>query len=192
LPPDTTFTIAKAGGVLATVGLALLLFTRSRPGSRWLRGLLAVAAAWIAGIAYTIYVYNPAGDAGPLDHYIRFYYVSAEKQQRTIEAGYVSRSGIEPSKRPVNPIVIVKGYDDVPAWYDAGCAAIRVSYKPQLTTAIEARCDPSLELYPPSLPGWMYALAPLAPLAALLYFGTTRWLPYIRARRIRASRVTPP
>jgi hypothetical protein len=61
LPPDTIFTIAKAGGVLATVGLALVLFTRSRPGSRWLRGLLAVAAAWIAGIAYTIYVYNPAG-----------------------------------------------------------------------------------------------------------------------------------
>jgi Mn2+/Fe2+ NRAMP family transporter len=61
LPPDTIFTIAKAGGVLATVGLALVLFTRGRPASRWLRGLLAVIAAWVVGIAYTIYVYNPAG-----------------------------------------------------------------------------------------------------------------------------------
>jgi Mn2+/Fe2+ NRAMP family transporter len=61
LPPDTIFTIVKAGSVLATVGLALFLFTRSRPMKRWFRGLLAVAAAWITGIAYTIYVYNPAG-----------------------------------------------------------------------------------------------------------------------------------
>jgi hypothetical protein len=61
LPPDTIFTIVNAGGVLATVGLALLLFTRSRPKGRWLRGLLAVAAAWGSGIVYTIYVYNPAG-----------------------------------------------------------------------------------------------------------------------------------
>jgi hypothetical protein len=61
LPPDTIFTIAKVGGVLVTVGLALLLFTRSRPKGRWLRGLLAVAAAWVSGIVYTIYVYNPAG-----------------------------------------------------------------------------------------------------------------------------------
>jgi hypothetical protein len=61
LPPDTIFTIVKAGNVLATVGLALLVFTRSRPVKRWLRGLVAVAAAWFAGIVYAIYVYNPAG-----------------------------------------------------------------------------------------------------------------------------------
>jgi len=61
LPPDTIFTVAKVGHVLVTVGLALLLFTRSWPANRWLRGLLAVAAAWISGIVYTIYVYNPAG-----------------------------------------------------------------------------------------------------------------------------------
>jgi hypothetical protein len=61
LPPDTIFTIAKAGGVLATVGLACILFTRTLPKNRWLRGVLAVAAAWGTGIVYTIYVYNPAG-----------------------------------------------------------------------------------------------------------------------------------
>ena len=61
MPPDTIFTIVKAGGVLATVGLALFLFTRPWPGNRWVRGLLAVASAWVIGIAYTIYVYNPAG-----------------------------------------------------------------------------------------------------------------------------------
>lgn len=61
MPPDTIFTIVKAGRVLATIGLALLLYTRARPKSRWLRGLLAVAGAWISGIVYTIYVYNPAG-----------------------------------------------------------------------------------------------------------------------------------
>ena len=125
-------------------------------------------------------------DAGPLDNYIRFYYVGEDKQQRTIEAGYVSRSDIEPSKLPVNPIVVVQGYDDVPAWYDASCAAVRISYTPQRSTKVEARCDPSLELFtPPVVPGWMYALVPLAPFAALFYFGIARGLRAFRARRVR-------
>jgi hypothetical protein len=92
----------------------------------------------VAEIRYIETHINMPNDAGPLDHHIRFYYVGEDKQQRTIEAGYVSRSDIEPSKLPVNPIVIVQGYEDVPAWYDAGCAAVRISYTPQKSTKVEA------------------------------------------------------
>ena len=65
MPPDTLFTIVQAGRVLATVGLALLIFQRSQPANRWLRGLFAVVAGWVSAVVYTIWVYNPAGiDAG--------------------------------------------------------------------------------------------------------------------------------
>ena len=61
MPPDTVFTIVQAGRVLATVGLALVIFQRAQPANRWLRGLIAVVAGWLSAVAYTVYVYNPAG-----------------------------------------------------------------------------------------------------------------------------------
>jgi hypothetical protein len=63
LSPDTIFKFAEAGQGLVTYGLAVLLFCLRRPNSRLLRGLLAVLAAWVASVVYTIYVYNPAGIA---------------------------------------------------------------------------------------------------------------------------------
>jgi Na+-driven multidrug efflux pump len=63
LSPETIFKFVEAGQGLVTYGLAVFLFCLRRPSNRLLRGLLAVLAAWIAGIVYTICVYNPAGIA---------------------------------------------------------------------------------------------------------------------------------
>ena len=63
LTPGTIFKLAEAGLGLVTYGLAVFLFCMKRPNGRLLRGFLAVIAAWVAGILFTIYVYNPAGVA---------------------------------------------------------------------------------------------------------------------------------
>ena len=63
MTPDTVFKLVMAGQGLVTYGLAVFLFSLSRPISRLLRGLLAVLAARIADVFYTIYIHNPAGIA---------------------------------------------------------------------------------------------------------------------------------
>jgi hypothetical protein len=63
LAPDTIFSIVTAGAAVVPYGLAVSLFSLRRPASRILRGFVAVAAAWLAAILYTIYVYNPTGIA---------------------------------------------------------------------------------------------------------------------------------
>jgi hypothetical protein len=63
LSPDAIFKFADAGQGLVTYGLAVFLFCLRRPSSRLLRGFLAVVAAWVVGVVYTIYVYNPMGIA---------------------------------------------------------------------------------------------------------------------------------
>ena len=63
MTPDVVFNIATAGQNVVVYGLAVSLFCFVRPGSRLLRGVIAVLAAWIADVLYTIYVYNPAGIA---------------------------------------------------------------------------------------------------------------------------------
>jgi O-antigen ligase len=68
---DTIFKFVEAGHFV-TYGLAVFLFSLRRPDSRLLRGLLAVLAAWIAGVVYTIYVYNPAGAAAGHDDGLHF------------------------------------------------------------------------------------------------------------------------
>jgi len=60
---DTIFKIAQAGAGLFTYGLAVLLFHLSWPKRALLRGLLAIAAAWVVGILYTALIYNPTGIA---------------------------------------------------------------------------------------------------------------------------------
>jgi hypothetical protein len=124
-------------------------------------------------------------DANSLGEYIRYYYVDATRAERTIEGGYVSIYSVDSAKWPIGQVAIVHGYDDVPAPYDAGCDVVRIAYSPGKSRPVEARCDPGLDLFPPSLvPGWMYALVPLTPIIALLYFGISRWL---TARRTRKS-----
>jgi hypothetical protein len=60
---ETIFKIVQAGAGLFTYGLAVLLFSLPWPRRALLRGLLAIAAAWVVGIFYTALVYNPAGIA---------------------------------------------------------------------------------------------------------------------------------
>ena len=60
---ETIFKIVQAGAGLFTYGLAVLLFHLSWPKRPLVRGLLAIAAAWVVGLAYTALVYNPAGIA---------------------------------------------------------------------------------------------------------------------------------
>jgi len=63
LTPDAIFKLANVGHGVVTYGLAVFLFCLKRPNGRLLRGCLAVIAAWVAGILFTIYVYNLAGIA---------------------------------------------------------------------------------------------------------------------------------
>jgi hypothetical protein len=63
LTPDVIFKFVSAGQGLVTYGLAAALFGLARPKKRLLRGFLAVLAAWISDVIYTLYVYNPAGIA---------------------------------------------------------------------------------------------------------------------------------
>jgi hypothetical protein len=60
---ETLFHIVEVGGGLVTYGLAILLFHLPRPRRHLVRGVLAIAASWLVGIAYTAFVYNPAGIA---------------------------------------------------------------------------------------------------------------------------------
>jgi hypothetical protein len=60
---ETIFNIVEFGQGLVTYGLAILLFHLPRPGRPLVRGLLAVAASWVVGIAYTAFIYNPVGGA---------------------------------------------------------------------------------------------------------------------------------
>jgi Na+/proline symporter len=59
----TQFEIVGAILWLFPIVLALGIYFAPRPKLAVLRGLLAIFASWIALIAYTIYVYNPAGIA---------------------------------------------------------------------------------------------------------------------------------
>lgn len=60
---ETIFNIVEVGSGLLTFGLAILLFHLPRPRRHLVRGVLAVAASWVVGIAYTAFIYNPAGIA---------------------------------------------------------------------------------------------------------------------------------
>lgn len=60
---ETIFNIVGAGSGLVTYGLAIFLFQLPRPRRHLIRGVVAVAASWLVGIAYTAFVYNPAGIA---------------------------------------------------------------------------------------------------------------------------------
>jgi hypothetical protein len=80
--PDTIFKIAVAGQGLVTYGLAFVLFLLRRPNSRLLRGFLAVLAAWIADVIYTIYVYNPAGIAA--GHYNGVHFPEGNYDNNTV------------------------------------------------------------------------------------------------------------
>jgi len=82
LSPDTIFKFAEAGQGLVTYGLAVLLFCLRRPNSRLLRGLLAVLAAWVASVVYTIYVYNPAGIAA--GHYNGVHFPESNYDNNTV------------------------------------------------------------------------------------------------------------
>jgi len=59
--PDVIFKIAAAGAGLVTYGTAIYLFSLRRPTNRFLRGFLSALVAWVLGVVYTIYVYNPLG-----------------------------------------------------------------------------------------------------------------------------------
>jgi len=59
----TQFEIVAAIRWLFPIVLALGIYFAPRPKMAVFRGLLAILVCWIALIAYTIYVYNPAGNA---------------------------------------------------------------------------------------------------------------------------------
>jgi hypothetical protein len=120
------------------------------------------------------------GDAGPIEEYVRFYYVDPELAVRTIQAGYVSRSLFDVFSMPMpsSNRVLVRKFEDIPIAYDAGCSIVTVTFSPERGGIPGASCDSTLELWPePAIPGWMYALIPLAPVAGFLLFLFKRFRP---------------
>ncbi|GAA5069725.1 hypothetical protein [Lysobacter panacisoli] len=64
-PQDVFDVVAVAGWVgPCVIGMAAVFFPK--PRSVLLRAAVGVMAGWIAGIVFTIYVYNPAGIAAAI------------------------------------------------------------------------------------------------------------------------------
>ena len=59
---EDTFTLVKMAGGLPYV-VAGVVFMLKRPEYALARGILAVVAAWLVQVAYTMLLYNPAGIA---------------------------------------------------------------------------------------------------------------------------------
>jgi hypothetical protein len=57
------FDLVTIGSFALPLSLALILAALPRPRSPIARALVAIAAAWVVSVAYTIYLYNPAGIA---------------------------------------------------------------------------------------------------------------------------------
>lgn len=57
------FDVVTVGFFALPLSLALILAAIPRPRSPIARAVVAIAAAWVVSVAYTIYLYNPAGIA---------------------------------------------------------------------------------------------------------------------------------
>src|SRR5262245_49772814 len=93
-----------------------------------------------------------------LDEYVRFYYVVLGQPHRRIDGGYVAKHTLDSygwppdgQRSPPGQIAIVQDYEDVPAPYDAGCSVLRIEFVAARSKEVKVRCDPQLEIYPPSL-----------------------------------------
>lgn len=53
------FDVATIGRFALPLSLALILVLLPRPKSPVVRAVIAIVAAWVVSVAYTIYLYNP-------------------------------------------------------------------------------------------------------------------------------------
>jgi hypothetical protein len=64
---ELVFDVVTLGSFALPLSLALILAALPHPRSPIARAVVAITAAWVASVAYTIYLYNPAGIAAGLE-----------------------------------------------------------------------------------------------------------------------------
>ena len=79
-----------------------------------------------------------------LGRYIRYYYSISRSDRRIIGALYVERSWLNHDRIPASGIVVVDEESEIPAPYDAECAAVIVRFDPSRDTKVDASCSAGL------------------------------------------------